>query len=333
MITLEAKHLVKQYGGQTAVKDLSFQLESNSIYGLLGPNGAGKSTTMNMITGYITPTSGEVSINGSNIRENPEQVRKYIGYLPEIPPLYMEMTIKEYLLTAAELKGIPKAKLQQEIDSAMERLILTDKKDRLIRNLSKGYRQRVGIAQALLGDPQIIILDEPTVGLDPRQILEIRSLVKELGKTHTVILSSHILSEISAVCDYVLIVNKGELMAEGEVSELEHMVRGQNRLELVAEGSEETLRNIFRSFPQIRAVKMEMLEDKGVAASVEDDIKTKSACFSVELQLAHDADIRRELFYKMAEERCPILEMKESSLSLEDVFLEIVENPDPADPQ
>ena len=333
MITLEAKHLVKQYGGQTAVKDLSFQLESNSIYGLLGPNGAGKSTTMNMITGYITPTSGEVSINGSNIRENPEQVRKYIGYLPEIPPLYMEMTIKEYLLTAAELKGIPKAKLQQEIDSAMERLILTDKKDRLIRNLSKGYRQRVGIAQALLGDPQIIILDEPTVGLDPRQILEIRSLVKELGKTHTVILSSHILSEISAVCDYVLIVNKGELMAEGEVSELEHMVRGQNRLELVAEGSEETLRNIFRSFPQIRAVKMEMLEDKGVAASVEDDIKTKSACFSVELQLAHDADIRRELFYKMAEERCPILEMKESSLSLEDVFLEIVENPDPTDPQ
>ena len=333
MITLEAKHLVKQYGGQTAVKDLSFQLESNSIYGLLGPNGAGKSTTMNMITGYITPTSGEVSINGRNIRENPEQVRKYIGYLPEIPPLYMEMTIKEYLLTAAELKGIPKAKLQQEIDSAMERLILTDKKDRLIRNLSKGYRQRVGIAQALLGDPQIIILDEPTVGLDPRQILEIRSLVKELGKTHTVILSSHILSEISAVCDYVLIVNKGELMAEGEVSELEHMVRGQNRLELVAEGSEETLRNIFRSFPQIRAVKMEMLEDKGVAASVEDDIKTKSACFSVELQLAHDADIRRELFYKMAEERCPILEMKESSLSLEDVFLEIVENPDPADPQ
>ena len=333
MITLEAKHLVKQYGGQTAVKDLSFQLESNRIYGLLGPNGAGKSTTMNMITGYITPTSGEVSINGRNIRENPEQVRKYIGYLPEIPPLYMEMTIKEYLLTAAELKGIPKAKLQQEIDSAMERLILTDKKDRLIRNLSKGYRQRVGIAQALLGDPQIIILDEPTVGLDPRQILEIRSLVKELGKTHTVILSSHILSEISAVCDYVLIVNKGELMAEGEVSELEHMVRGQNRLELVAEGSEETLRNIFRSFPQIRAVKMEMLEDKGVAASVEDDIKTKSACFSVELQLAHDADIRRELFYKMAEERCPILEMKESSLSLEDVFLEIVENPDPADPQ
>ena len=333
MITLEAKHLVKQYGGQTAVKDLSFQLESNSIYGLLGPNGAGKSTTMNMITGYITPTSGEVSINGCNIQENPEQVRKYIGYLPEIPPLYMEMTIKEYLITAAELKGIPKAKLQQEIDSAMERLILTDKKDRLIRNLSKGYRQRVGIAQALLGDPQIIILDEPTVGLDPRQILEIRSLVKELGKTHTVILSSHILSEISAVCDYVLIVNKGELMAEGEVSELEHMVRGQNRLELVAEGSEETLRNIFRSFSQIRAVKMEMLEDKGVAASVEDDIKTKSACFSVELQLAHDADIRRELFYKMAEERCPILEMKESSLSLEDVFLEIVENPDPADPQ
>ncbi len=317
---LEAKHLVKQYGGQTAVKDLSFHLDDHRVYGLLGPNGAGKSTTMNMITGYIAPTSGEILVNGSSIQEDPEQARRYFGYLPEIPPLYTEMTVKEYLLTAAQLKGIPKADWKREITSAMDRLMLTERKDRLIRNLSKGYRQRVGIAQALLGDPQIIILDEPTVGLDPRQILEIRSLVKELGKDHTVILSSHILTEISAVCDYVLIINKGELVAKGEVSELEHMVQGQNRLELTAEGREETLKSIFGSFPQIRSFEMQKTESPA-------DIQEEICCFKIELHLDHGTDIRRELFYKMAEERCPILEMRESVLSLEDVFLEIVEDP------
>ena len=317
---LEAKHLVKQYGGQTAVKDLSFHLDDHRVYGLLGPNGAGKSTTMNMITGYIAPTSGKILVNGADIQEDPEQARRYFGYLPEIPPLYTEMTVKEYLLTAAQLKGIPKADWKREITSAMDRLMLTERKDRLIRNLSKGYRQRVGIAQALLGDPQIIILDEPTVGLDPRQILEIRSLVKELGKDHTVILSSHILTEISAVCDYVLIINKGELVAKGEVSELEHMVQGQNRLELTAEGREETLKSIFGSFPQIRSFEMQKTESPA-------DIQEEICCFKIELHLDHGTDIRRELFYKMAEERCPILEMRESVLSLEDVFLEIVEDP------
>ena len=317
---LEAKHLVKQYGDQTAVKDLSFHLDDHRVYGLLGPNGAGKSTTMNMITGYIAPTSGKILVNGADIQEDPEQARRYFGYLPEIPPLYTEMTVKEYLLTAAQLKGIPKADWKREITSAMDRLMLTERKDRLIRNLSKGYRQRVGIAQALLGDPQIIILDEPTVGLDPRQILEIRSLVKELGKDHTVILSSHILTEISAVCDYVLIINKGELVAKGEVSELEHMVQGQNRLELTAEGREETLKSIFGSFPQIRSFEMQKTESPA-------DIQEEICCFKIELHLDHGTDIRRELFYKMAEERCPILEMRESVLSLEDVFLEIVEDP------
>lgn len=318
---LEAKHLVKKYGDQTAVKDLSFHLEDHRVYGLLGPNGAGKSTTMNMITGYIAPTAGEILVNGSDIREDPEQARKYFGYLPEIPPLYTEMTVREYLLTAAQLKGIPKADQAREISSAMERLMLTERKDRLIRNLSKGYRQRVGIAQALLGGPQIIILDEPTVGLDPRQILEIRSLVKELGKDHTVILSSHILTEISAVCDYVLIINKGELVAQGEVSELEHMVQGQNRLKLKAEGREETLRSIFSAFPQILAADMETADSESTS-------QEETHCFDIELHMEHGSDIRRELFYKMAEERCPILEMKESVLSLEDVFLEIVEDPE-----
>ena len=327
MIMLEAKHLAKQYGGQTAVKDLSFQLEENRIYGLLGPNGAGKSTTMNMITGYITPSSGEVLVNGLSILEDPRQAGRSIGYLPEIPPLYTEMTVREYLLTAAQLKGVAKARQQQEIDSAMERLMLTERKDRLIRNLSKGYRQRVGIAQALLGDPKLIILDEPTVGLDPRQILEIRSLIKELGKTHTVILSSHILSEIAAVCDYVLIINKGELVASGEVSELEHMVRGQNRLELVAEGREETLRSIFQAFSQIRGIQMNLAGENQEAPAAGDDDADEEYRFRIVLSMEPGADIRRELFYKMAEAHCPILEMKESVLSLEDVFLEIVEEP------
>ena len=331
MIMLEAKHLVKRYGGQTAVKDLSFQLENNRIYGLLGPNGAGKSTTMNMITGYITPSSGEILINGCSIQEEPDQARKAIGYLPEIPPLYTDMTVGEYLLTAAQLKGVAKSRQAQEITSAMERLMLTDRKDRLIRNLSKGYRQRVGIAQALLGNPQLIILDEPTVGLDPRQILEIRSLVKELGKTHTVLLSSHILSEIAAVCDYVLIINQGELVASGEVSELEHMVRGQNRLELVAEGREETLRNIFQAFPQIKGIQTDAAWDSRSVPVLPGESSDAEPCFRIVLSLEHGADIRRELFYKMAEEHCPILEMKESVLSLEDVFLEIVE--ESSDPQ
>ena len=210
---IEVKHLVKKYGDHTAVDDLSFTLESGKIYGFLGPNGAGKSTTMNMMTGYIASTSGEILINGHDILKEPEEAKKCIGYLPEIPPLYIDMTVWEYLVTVADLKKVPKAKRNAMLSQIMETVQITDMKKRLIKNLSKGYRQRVGIAQALIGYPEIIILDEPTVGLDPKQIIEIRDLVRSLGEKHTVILSSHILTEISAVCDYVLIINKGHLVA------------------------------------------------------------------------------------------------------------------------
>lgn len=210
---IEVRNLVKKYGSHMAVNHLNFTIEKGKIYGFLGPNGAGKSTTMNMITGYIASTEGEILIDGHNILEEPEEAKKKIGYLPEIPPLYVDMTVSEYLKFVSELKSIPKEKRSGNINEVMSTTKLQSVKDRLIKNLSKGYRQRVGLAQALLGYPEIIILDEPTVGLDPKQIIEIRDLIKSLGNKHTVILSSHILSEVSAVCDHVLIIDKGKLLS------------------------------------------------------------------------------------------------------------------------
>ena len=212
-IVIELKHLVKRYGTHTAVDDLSLQMEPGKIYGFLGPNGAGKSTTMNIMTGYLAATGGEVKINGLDVLMQPEEAKKCVGYLPELPPLYVDMTVKEYLDFAAELKKIEKGKRAAQVKEVMEMTGISDVSHRLIRNLSKGYRQRVGLAQAILGYPEIIILDEPTVGLDPKQIIEIRSLIKKLGENHTVILSSHILTEISAVCDHVFIISKGKLVA------------------------------------------------------------------------------------------------------------------------
>ena len=210
---IEVNNLVKRYGDHTAVDHLSFKIEKGKIYGFLGPNGAGKSTTMNIITGYIASTEGTVSIDGHDILEEPEKARKCIGYLPEQPPLYFDMTVLEYMRFAADLKKIPKNKKNEMIEEVMDRVKITDMKNRLIKNLSKGYRQRVGLAQAILGYPDVIILDEPTVGLDPKQIIEIRDLIKDLRQKHTVIVSSHILSEVSAVCDYVLIISHGKLVA------------------------------------------------------------------------------------------------------------------------
>ena len=205
---IEINHLVKKYGDHIAVNDLSLNIESGKIYGFLGPNGAGKSTTMNIITGYLGATSGEVKINGFDVLAQPEEAKKCVGYLPELPPLYMDMTVLEYMNFVAELKQIPKDKRKSSVKEVMELTKIMDMKDRLIRNLSKGYRQRVGFAQAVIGYPEVIILDEPTVGLDPKQIIEIRELIKKLGEKHTVILSSHILSEISAVCDHIFIISK-----------------------------------------------------------------------------------------------------------------------------
>ena len=210
---IEINHLVKKYGDHIAVNDLSLNIESGKIYGFLGPNGAGKSTTMNIITGYLGATSGEVKINGFDVLAQPEEAKKCVGYLPELPPLYMDMTVLEYMNFVAELKQIPKDKRKSSVKEVMELTKIMDMKDRLIRNLSKGYRQRVGFAQAVIGYPEVIILDEPTVGLDPKQIIEIRELIKKLGEKHTVILRSHILSEISAVCDHNFIISKGKLVA------------------------------------------------------------------------------------------------------------------------
>ena len=207
---IEVRNLTKKYGDHFAVQDISFSLEKGKIYGLLGPNGAGKSTTMNIMTGYIAATSGEVIIEGHDIFKEAEEAKKHIGYLPEIPPLYMDMTVWEYLFTVADLKGVPRSERKSMITDAMEKVMITNMKDRLIKNLSKGYKQRVGMAQAILGFPEIIILDEPTVGLDPKQMIEVRELIKKLGKDHTVILSSHILSEISAVCDHIFIISNLE---------------------------------------------------------------------------------------------------------------------------
>ena len=310
---IEISHLVKEYGSHRAVDDLSLTVEPGRIYGFLGPNGAGKSTTMNILTGYIGATSGTVTINGHDIFKEPEEARKCIGYLPEIPPVYEDMTVWEYLYFAAELKKVEKSKRVQYVEEAMELTHITDMENRLIRNLSKGYRQRVGLAQAVLGYPEIIILDEPTVGLDPKQIIEIRDLVKSLGKDHTVILSSHILTEISAVCDYVLIINKGRLVAADATENLSKMFARQNSLELLLDVSQEEAEKVLDKFPQIETVHFTTLADQTLR---------------VELNVGGDTDIRRELFFAFADARIPILEMKNASVTLEDIFLEVTGNAD-----
>ena len=236
---IEISHLTKKYGTHVAVDDLNLTIEPGRIYGFLGPNGAGKSTTMNMITGYLGATEGIIKINGFDILAQPEDAKKCIGYLPELPPLYMDMTVEEYLLFAAELKKIPKEKRKPYVEDAMATTKITDMRGRLIKNLSKGYRQRVGLAQAVLGYPEVIILDEPTVGLDPKQIIEIRDLIQSLGKKHTVILSSHILSEVRAVCDYIFIISHGKLVASEETEELVERMSGGQVIELKLKAEEE----------------------------------------------------------------------------------------------
>ena len=248
---IEVKHLTKKYGTHLAVDDLSFTIEKGRIYGFLGPNGAGKSTTMNIMTGYIGASSGEVIINGHNILEEPEKAKKCIGYLPEIPPLYLDMTVSEYLYFAAELKKIPKADRNAQVIKVMELIKLVDMKDRLIKNLSKGYRQRTGLAAAILDFPDIIILDEPTVGLDPKQIIEIRELIRTLAKDHTVILSSHILAEVQEICDDILIISKGKLIAEGSPDELEELTHGKEAVELTIQADEASVKQVLSDFSSI----------------------------------------------------------------------------------
>lgn len=313
---IEVKNLVKRYGDHTAVDHLSFEIEKGKIYGFLGPNGAGKSTTMNMITGYIASTEGTVVIDGHDILEEPEEAKKCIGYLPEMPPLYFDMTVLEYLKFVADLKKIPKDKKATMIEEIMDMVKITDMKNRLIKNLSKGYRQRVGIAQAVLGYPEVIILDEPTVGLDPKQINEIRDLIKGLKQKHTVILSSHILSEVSAVCDYVLIISHGKLVASDTPENLGKLAEGSNTLEMLIKGEKSQIKQALESIEGVNSVTIEKDE--------------KQNLWSAKVSTEENNDIREKVFYKMSDINSPIYEMKSKKVSLEEIFLELTASEKPA---
>lgn len=306
---IEVRNLVKKYGNHLAVDHLNFTVESGQIYGFLGPNGAGKSTTMNIMTGYLGATEGEVLINGHNILDEPEAAKHFIGYLPEMPPLYVDMKVREYLTFVAELKKIPKAEREEQIDKVIHMVQLGDVEERLIRNLSKGYKQRVGLAQAILGFPEIIILDEPTVGLDPKQIIEIRQLIRELAKEHTVILSSHILAEIQEVCDYIMIISKGHLVASDTPENLEKALSNQRQTELVAKGEMEKVQQILEGLEGIQKVEVTEGKEEG----------TTRVTFTSNL----GTDSKEELFYAFAEAKCPLLQIVDSQTSLEDVFLEL----------
>ena len=306
---IEVSNLTKKYGDHIAVDHLSFRVEKGQIYGFLGPNGAGKSTTMNIITGYLAATEGTVTIDGKDVQKDPEEAKRAIGYLPELPPLYVDMTVREYLDFVAELKKVPKKERKQQIDEVMEMTQITDMQRRLIRNLSKGYRQRVGLAQAVLGYPEVIILDEPTVGLDPKQIIEIRDLIQSLGKKHTVILSSHILSEVRAVCDYIFIISHGKLVASEETEELVERMSGGQVIELKLKAEEEKVKEFFADAEHITAVETKELPEDGVT--------------EVTVTAEKNKDVREEIFHICAESDMPILEMINGGKSLEDIFLEL----------
>ena len=306
---IEVKDLVKKYGDHLAVDHLSFSIEPGKIYGFLGPNGAGKSTTMNIITGYLAATEGQVLINGHDIYEEPEAAKKCIGYLPEIPPLYMDMTPKEYLEFAADLKGIKGSAKREQIDEVVRMTGIQDVFHRLIKNLSKGYKQRVGLAQAILGFPEIIILDEPTVGLDPRQIVEIRDVIKKLGKKHTVILSTHIMQEVSAVCDEVLIIAKGKLIAKDTPNNLGRHVEGSNTIEALIAAPDYKVKAVLGKLNKIHKFEVHDNPEEG--------------CTSAIITTGMDYDVREDLFYACAAAKCPIVGMQSSNMSLEDVFIKV----------
>lgn len=313
---IEVNNLVKRYGDHTAVDHLSFKIEKGKIYGFLGPNGAGKSTTMNMITGYIASTEGTVRIDGHDILEEPEAAKKCIGYLPEQPPLYFDMTVLEYMKFVADLKKIPKDKKATMIEEVMDMVKISDMRNRLIKNLSKGYRQRVGLAEAIMGYPEVIILDEPTVGLDPKQIIEIRTLIKDLKKKHTVILSSHILSEVSAVCDYVLIISHGKLVASDTPENLGKLEEGSNTLEMLIKGEKSQIKQALESIEGVNSVTIEKDE--------------KQNLWSTKVSTEENNDIREKVFYKMSDINSPIYEMKSKKVSLEEIFLELTASEKPA---
>lgn len=304
---IKVRNLTKKYGNHLAVNNISFNIEPGKIYGLLGPNGAGKSTTMNILTGCLAATSGEVKIAGKDIFEEPTEAKKHIGYLPEQPPVYGEMTPREYLMFVAEAKGVPFEKSLRHVKEVMQLTQIYDVRNRLIKNLSKGYRQRVGIAQAMIGEPDVIILDEPTVGLDPAQIIEIRNLIRKLGRLKTVIISSHILAEISAVCDHVIIISHGNIVANDTLEHLEAEASRDNALVVKIRGEREKAEKFISNIKGVQSA--EYVEENGIVTAT---VKAESG-----------ADVREEIFNTFASAKMPILDMHSNETTLEDIFLDL----------
>jgi ABC-2 type transport system ATP-binding protein len=288
---------------------VSFSVGKGEIVGLLGPNGAGKSTAMNILTGYLSATDGTVTVDGDNILDKPEEVKSKIGYLPEHPPLYLEMTVDEFLRFVCELKSVPKDEMQERIEAGLERVGIADVQHRLIKNLSKGYRQRVGLAQALMGNPEVLILDEPTIGLDPHQIIEIRDLIRSLGEEHTVILSSHILHEVSAVCKRIIIIHDGEILADGTPESLSESLSDQGAIYLRVAGDESQVRNALNGVDGIGKLEFTPADEPDAVG--------------VKVETSGSGDIRKELFYALSEAKLPILHLRTENLTLEDIFLKI----------
>lgn len=308
---IEIKNITKSYGSKKALNNISFTVNKGEILGFLGPNGAGKSTTMNIITGYLSPSDGSVTVDGFDTVKNSYECRKRIGYLPETPPLYTDMTVDEYLDFVYDIKKV-KTNKKEHINNILELVGIADVRARLIKNLSKGYKQRVGIAQALMGNPEVLILDEPTVGLDPKQIIEIRNVIKDLGKDRTVILSSHILPEISAICERVIIINKGEIVAEDTPENLSRKLSGDNKFEVRISGDRNIIENVFENINGI--ISADSLGQK------------EEGSYDYVIECEKDVDVRKELFAALAEKNLPILMVKAVDMSLEDVFLQITAN-------
>ena len=307
---IEINNLVKRYGDKKAVNGISFTVNDDEVLGFLGPNGAGKTTTMNIITGYLSSTSGTVKVNGHDILEEPELAKKEIGYLPENPPLYTDMTVSEYLDFICDLKGVSKEERKSQLEKIINMVKISDVEDRLIANLSKGYKQRVGIAQALVGNPSILILDEPTVGLDPNQIIEIRRLIKNLSKTHSIIISSHILSEIQEIADRVVIINRGKIAAVDTLTDLSKRLSGQSKVLLTFTGP------VKDCAAKIRNI-------SGIISAVPRAIDSKYAQLEIAIDAKDTAGVRISIFNLMAKEDWPILELRSLDPSLEEVFLNI----------
>ena len=307
---IEVQNLTKVYGGKTAVEDVSFKIRNGRIYGLLGPNGAGKSTTMNIMTGCLSPTEGTVLVNGYDVCEQPIEAKRQIGYLPEQPPLFTDMTPKEYLTFVAEAKGVSDELIDRQVKEAMTVTDILSVKDRLIKNLSKGFRQRVGIAQAILGSPDIVILDEPTVGLGPQQLTEIRALIRKLGNKLTVIISSHILSEIAELCDHVIILSEGHVVADSSMADLEAQINPETILSMTVKGDEAGVREVLNGI-------------EGVKEITALTVSAEAGTVSLKVTTTSDADLRDDIFFAMAERRYAVISMDKSEHSLEEIFLSL----------